>query len=174
MLHGDADRDTLLNTGLGFDVVQPTSPAVDAQVPRPGPANATAAGASPLPTGRTEYRTFEDVQQELKDMVAQYPDARAARSRSRPRPSRAATSRPSRSPRNVDADDDTRPVVFLNGIHHAREWPATEVIMEFAWDLLKNHGTDAAAREDPPTTCASWCSRTRTSTASSCRAARRT
>jgi carboxypeptidase T len=28
-------------------------------------------------------------------------------------------------------------------VHHAREWPSGELVMEFAYDLLKNDGTDA-------------------------------
>ena len=44
--------------------------------------------------------------------------------------------------RNVKNGDDGRPVFFLGAVHHAREWPAAESAMEFAWDLLLNHGSD--------------------------------
>jgi hypothetical protein len=138
MLYGDADRDVLARTGLGFKVVRSDVLAAERAF-RDRDRRAAAAGASPLPTGRSEYRTLEDVQQELKDMVAQYPDlvrgfnlpAKTFQGRDIPAVEIAA---------DVASEDDTRPVLYLNGIHHAREWPATEVIMEFAWDLLKNHG----------------------------------
>ena len=59
-----------------------------------------AAGGRPaLPSGRQEYRTYEDVQAELKTVGRRSTPTSSAPSRSRPRPSRAATSRPSRSPR---------------------------------------------------------------------------
>ena len=31
----------------------------------------------------------------------------------------------------------------MMGLHHAREWPSGEPAMEFAFDLVKNHGQDA-------------------------------
>ncbi len=31
----------------------------------------------------------------------------------------------------------------MMGLHHAREWPSGESAMEFAYDLVKNHGQDA-------------------------------
>jgi hypothetical protein len=140
MLYGDKDRDILARTGLGATVVQPDVTAATRRF-RAMDRKATAKGPSALPTGRTEYRTYEEIQQELKDMVTQYPEyvrgfnLPAKTFQGRDIPAVEIT-------RNVDSDVDTRPVLFLNGIHHAREWPATEVIVEFAWDLLKNHGSD--------------------------------
>ena len=142
MLYGDRDRELLLKTGLGFDVVHADVTAVERRFRAADRRAVEAPGASPLPTGREEYRTFEEVQQELKDMVAQHPDL------VRPfnLPEKTFQGRDIQAVEiasGVNSDDDTRPVLFLNGIHHAREWPATEVIMEFAWDLLKNNGSDA-------------------------------
>jgi hypothetical protein len=140
MLYGDADRAILERTGIGFKVVQADVLAAERRF-RAQDRRAAARGRSALPTGRTEYRSFEDVQKELKDMADQFPDL--------VRPFTLKTK--SFEGRDIqaleigtgaDSDDDTKPALFLNGIHHAREWPATEVIMEFAWDLLKNHGSD--------------------------------
>ena len=33
---------------------------------------------------------------------------------------------------------------LMIGVHHAREWPSGEMAMEFAYDLVKNYGSDAA------------------------------
>jgi uncharacterized membrane protein YgcG len=140
MLYGDKDRDLLTRTGLGFEVVQADVEAATRAF-REQDRQAAAAGPSPLPTGRTTYRTFEEIQQELKDMISKYPElvrgfnlpGKTFQGRDIPAVEIAS---------NVASEDDGRPVLYLNGIHHAREWPATEVIMEFAWDLLKNHGSD--------------------------------
>ena len=40
------------------------------------------------------------------------------------------------------ANSDAKPALLLMGLHHAREWPSGEMSMEFAYDLVKNHGTD--------------------------------
>lgn len=140
MLYGDKDLEKLANTGFGFEVVRDDMAAAErafrAQDRRwraglPG-------RRSGLPSGRTDYRTYEDVQQELKELVAKYPDL------VRPFTLKTKTFEGRDIPaveiaRDVNSEDDGRPVVFLNGIHHAREWPATEVLMEFAHDVLKNH-----------------------------------
>ncbi len=140
MLYGDADREILSRTGLGFEVVRADVLAAERAF-RARDARAARAGASPLPTGRTEYRTLEEVQQELKDMQSQFPDL----VRGFNLPGKTFQGRDIQAVEiatDVASEDDTRPVLYLNGIHHAREWPATEVIMEFAWDLLKNHKSD--------------------------------
>lgn len=145
MLYGDGDRDILTRTGLGFDVV-----VADVQEQtrrfRAMDRRATAAGPSAIPSGRTEYRTLEDVQTELKDMIAKYPDL----VRGFNLPGKTFEGRDIQAieiASDVASEDDGRPVVYLNGIHHAREWPATEVLMEFAWDLLKNGGSDKQLKQ---------------------------
>jgi hypothetical protein len=140
LLYGDADRAILQRTGLGFDVVHPDLAAAERAF-RAQDRRAARAGRSTLPTGRTEYRTFEDVQKELKDLQAQFP----AQVRGLTLPGKTFQGRDIQAIEIADdvaSEDDTRPVLFLNGIHHAREWPATEVMMEFAWDLLKSNGSD--------------------------------
>ena len=37
---------------------------------------------------------------------------------------------------------DGRPVFYQDGCHHAREWPASEVPIMWAFDLLENYGKD--------------------------------
>jgi hypothetical protein len=41
------------------------------------------------------------------------------------------------------ARKDGRPVFYNDGVHHAREWPAAEVPIMWAFDLLENYGKDA-------------------------------
>ncbi|WP_108665611.1 M14 family zinc carboxypeptidase [Euzebya rosea] len=45
--------------------------------------------------------------------------------------------------RNVHAPNDGRPTFHVDGLHHAREWPAGELAIMFAHDLLESDGTDA-------------------------------
>lgn len=91
------------------------------------------AAGSALPSGRTTYRTYEDVQAELKALVDQNPGL--------VRKVVFGTSFQGREisgveiSRNVDANDG-RPVFFLVALHHAREWPSMEAAMEFAHLLV--------------------------------------
>ena len=141
LVWGKQELAKLARTGLGFEVKVDDVVRADRLQARRDADAARNGRRSALPTGRTTYRTFEDVQQELKDMVAQHPDL------VRPFTLKTKTFQGRdiqaiEVARNVASEDDTRPVVYLNGIHHAREWPATEVLMEFVWDVLKNNKTE--------------------------------
>ena len=51
--------------------------------------------------------------------------------------------------------DDGKPIFLNMGVHHAREWPAAEHSLEWAYDLLRNYGQVAAhhaAGARPPAT----------------------
>lgn len=90
---------------------------------------------SPLPTGRTTYRTYDDVQTELKSLVDDNPGL--------VRKVVFGTSYQGREisgveiAKNVTANDG-RPVFFLMALHHAREWPSMEAAMEFAHLLVQS------------------------------------
>ena len=100
------------------------------------------AAGSPLPTGRTTYRTYEDVQAELKALVDGNPGL--------VRKVVFGTSFQGREisgveiSKNVD-DADGRPVFFLMALHHAREWPSMEAAMEFAHLLVRQQGDSRIA-----------------------------
>ena len=104
----------------------------------------TRAGAtgSALPSGRTTYRTYDEVQAELKQLVAQHPGL--------VRKVVFGTSHQGREisgveiAHNVD-NADGRPVFFTMGVHHAREWPAAEAAMEFAQLLVQEQATPRVA-----------------------------
>jgi hypothetical protein len=98
--------------------------------------------ASPLPTGRTEYRNLEDYEAELKKIVQQHPDI----ARPVELPKKSFQGRPLMGvelSENVGAKDDGKPTYFVMGTHHAREWPAGEIAMEYAWYIAKGWGSDA-------------------------------
>ena len=100
-----------------------------------------AATGSPLPTGRSTYRTPDDYPAELKDIVAKYPAIA--------RPVVIGHTYQGREIQGVEisdkvaAKDDGKPTYFLVALHHAREWPSAEIAMEFAWLLAKGYGSDA-------------------------------
>ena len=95
------------------------------------------AGSS-LPSGRTSYRTYDDIQAELKQLVTQHPGL--------VRKVVFGTSYQGREiagveiARDVDAADG-RPVFFTMGLHHAREWPSAEAAMELAQMLVQEQTT---------------------------------
>src|SRR4051794_19129136 len=100
-----------------------------------------ATAASPLPTGRTQYRNLEDYEAELKQIVAKYPGI----ARPVELPHKSSQGRPLMGVElsdNVGAKDDGKPTYFVMGTHHAREWPAAEIPMEFAWYVAKGYGSD--------------------------------
>ncbi len=43
----------------------------------------------------------------------------------------------------VKAATDGRPTFFVDGVHHAREWPSSEYTMMFGFDLLAAYGKEA-------------------------------
>ncbi|MDX6650805.1 MAG: hypothetical protein QOJ97_2756, partial [Solirubrobacteraceae bacterium] len=98
---------------------------------------------SSLPSGRTGYRMYEDYQSELKALV----ENPAFQGHVRPAilPKRTVQGRELSGVEiasNVNAVDDGRPVYFVVALHHAREWPAAEVAMEYARMLAESYGTD--------------------------------
>jgi hypothetical protein len=100
------------------------------------------AAGSPLPTKRTSYRTYEDVQAELKGLVDANPGV--------VRKVVFGTSFQGREISGVEIsknveDRDGRPVFFLMAVHHAREWPSMEAAMEFAHLLVDNQGDSRIA-----------------------------
>jgi hypothetical protein len=141
---GAAQQAILRLSGLRFEVRDAdlaksyaSARAADARL-------STRAGAagSALPSGRTTYRTYDEVQAELKQLVAQHPGL--------VREVKFGTSFQGREmsgveiSRNVD-DNDGRPVFFLMGEHHAREWPSVEAAMEFAQLLVQEQETSRVA-----------------------------
>jgi hypothetical protein len=91
---------------------------------------------SGLPSGRTSYRQYTDFQTEMKQLVAEHPKL----VKPLVMPKKSVLGREVQGleiSRDVNATDDGKPVFFLMGVHHAREWPSAEIAMEFAHLLTK-------------------------------------
>jgi hypothetical protein len=140
--YGPADLLKLRRLGLPFRVEVPDLVARTRATERADAAFGRRVGLSALPTGRTTYRSYEHYQAELKQMVEQFPDL-AQPVKLKQKSFQGRDIQVVEIAQDVKGGDDGRPVFFLGAVHHAREWPAAETAMEFAWDLLKNHGTDA-------------------------------
>ena len=110
---------------------------------RKADARLAVAGGAALPSGnRSTYRTYEEIQLELKQLAEQYPDIVKPMTL----PKRSYQGRPLDGveiANNVKrSDEDGRPVFMLVALHHAREWPSAEAAMEFAWMLARGAKTD--------------------------------
>lgn len=103
--------------------------------------NAAPAPLLAPPGGATNYRQIGDYERELKDMQKIYPYL--ARTIALPlRTFEGRTVYGVEIGANVGAIDG-RPTIYHDGIHHAREWPAAEFPMIWAYYLLENYGKDA-------------------------------
>jgi len=128
----------LRRLGIGYKVTTANVQAYDAKA-RAHESRLAAAGVkSSLPSGRTTYRYLSDIQAEMQAIVAQHPGIAKAVT--------IGTSYQGRPiqgvelSNNVNATDDGKPVFFLMGTHHAREWPAAEIATEFMHLVADEYG----------------------------------
>ena len=96
--------------------------------------------ASALPTGRVSYRTLDEINAELRQLAATHPD----RVKLFRLPHRSLLGKAVWGVEiSHDVHTDAGKPVFLNtGVHHAREWPTAEFVLEFAWEALREDGAD--------------------------------
>lgn len=94
------------------------------------------------PGERDDYRDLADYEADLRALAEAHPDrARLIEF--------ATTSLLGRPVFGIEiasdvARRDGRPVVHMDGMHHCREWPAGEMPIMWAYDLLENYGNDPA------------------------------
>ncbi len=94
------------------------------------------------PGEREDYRRLDDYADDLADLARRFPTM----TRLIELPHRSIVGRKVYGleiARDVSRRDG-RPVIHLDGMHHCREWPAGEMPMMWAHDLLENYGTDPA------------------------------
>lgn len=143
VLNTVADRTALTKTGLGFttkiaDLAKSyrKSRAADAAYAQ------RLAGASNLPSGeRTTYRELADYETEMKALA----DGNPSVVKPVTLPETTVEGRTIDGVEiagNVQRPEDGRPVFFIVGVHHAREWPAGEIPLEFAYYLANGYGSD--------------------------------
>ncbi|MFP5335811.1 MAG: M14 family metallopeptidase [Actinomycetes bacterium] len=140
VLHDATDVSTLTAAGFSYDVEIPDMALATAQSNRASRAYADEVEASPLPSGRDTYRTLADYEDDLAELASLRPDlvTRFAL------PHRTLEGR---TVYGVEISTDVenasaKPAMLVMGLHHAREWPSGEHAIEFAYDLVRNHGRD--------------------------------
>src|SRR4051812_1161464 len=74
IVDGPAQLGRLKSMGLSYDVREADMGALDRRTARADARYSARVAASPLPSGRTDYRSYDDTQAELKDLVAKHPD----------------------------------------------------------------------------------------------------
>jgi len=134
---GDLQR--LRATGLRHevtvdDVVERDRAMLESAPPRP-------ASLEPQPGERSDYRRLADYEADMQALVQQHPD----KAKLLTLPNASLEGRPVHGleiAANVSRRDG-RPVFYMDGMHHAREWPAAEMPIMWAYDLLETYGTDA-------------------------------
>ena len=140
---GDRQRELLDRHGFAYETLIGNMTRHYARSRR-ADARLALAGGADLPSGqRSTYRTYEEVQQELKDLVAQFPGLVKPMTL----PKQSFQGRPLDGveiAKDVNQSDG-RPVFLLVAMHHAREWPSVEAAMEFAWMLAKGYGRTGAS-----------------------------
>jgi Zinc carboxypeptidase len=142
VLHGRADARTLRRAGFRYDVRIADLAARTKRNHRRDVTHARATAVSGLPSGRDTYRHLADYDLELKELAMRYP--------SLVRP--ITLNHKSLLGRDVNGIEistgaqntaDGKPIFLIMGVHHAREWPSSEHTIEFAYDLLRNYGSDS-------------------------------
>ena len=128
LLHNGADRRRLRAAGFSYRRV------------RTGARAAVRARAAALPSGRPAalgYRRLADYGNEMKALAAANPDL----VRPITLPLKSHLGRPVEGLEITTSPNarDGKPVYLQIGMHHAREWPSSELTLEFAYDLIAGY-----------------------------------
>ncbi|WP_034275006.1 M14 family zinc carboxypeptidase [Haloechinothrix halophila] len=141
VLHSAEEEDALREAGLTWDVRISDLAMRTAEVNQINEEYAASTEESPLPSGRTTYRTLADYNTDMTKLAEMRPDI--VKEFELPHTSlEGKTVRGIEISRDVHEAEDGRPVFAIMGLHHAREWPSGELTMEFAYDLVTNYGSD--------------------------------
>jgi hypothetical protein len=142
VLHTAAEAAALEAAGLTWDVRIPDLAARSLEVAQINEAYAASTAVSPMPSGRTSYRTLNDYNADMAALAQAKP--KLVKLFTLPRPSLDGLPiQGIEIGSDVTRPESGRPVFLLMGAHHAREWPSAELTMEFAVDLVKSYGKDA-------------------------------
>jgi len=140
VLHDARDSARLRASGLRFEVRTRDLGAAERRNARADRRYAQATTRSSLPSTRDGYRHLADYEAELKRLALAHPGlvkliVLPHRSLQGRQVLGVEIARDVNVPRG-------QPVNLQLGVHHAREWPAGELPMEWARDLVKGYGVD--------------------------------
>jgi len=140
ILHGAADLDRLTGAGLSYTVEVADLGIAWAQSNQASAAYAASVDESPMPSGQDNYRSFDEYYRDMDILAALFP--KLVKPVTLPHKTLEG-----RTVRGIEITDnvaakDGKPVFLMMGLHHVREWPSGEHSIEFAFDLVKNFGSD--------------------------------
>jgi hypothetical protein len=137
VLHGADDAQTLALAGFPYTVRVPDLGEQALRRQAADSAYAESIETSALPSGRTTYRRLFEYSDELKALADGNPDL----VRYFTLPFETWEGRPVEGieiSEGIDASGG-KPVLLNMGVHHAREWPASEHSMEWAYELVNGY-----------------------------------
>jgi hypothetical protein len=138
VLYDDADRRALREAGFDWTVEVADLEAKTRADRRADRRYAASVARSPLPSGRTAYRTYDEYLSDMTLLARRFPK----QTRPLTLPNETVLGEPIHGleiSANADNIRDGKPVFLLMGAHHAREWPSAEHTLEFAFDLLQTN-----------------------------------
>ena len=141
VLEGADDAAKLTDAGFTYSTLMPNLARAERGYRAREEVSAAQAAPSELPSGRTGYREYTDIQADLKKIVADHP----ALAKPVTLPQKTFQQRDITGievTENVGAADDGKPVFFLMGAHHAREWPSAEIPVEMGLYLTNSFGNN--------------------------------
>ena len=107
---------------------------------------ALAAGEAPVQTlpgpDRSTYRTLAEYNAEMQKLAKKNPDLVKLFEMKRPSLEGRTIYGVEIATNVKDVATDGRPIFYLDAVHHAREWPAAEYTMLYAYHLVENFGKD--------------------------------
>jgi hypothetical protein len=134
------DQAKLERLGLDFEITVDDVVARD-QAAHRAMGDARPAGVAVAPGERTAYRRLADYNADMEALAQAHPNL----ARKFVLPNLSLEGRfvyGIEIAANVTRNDG-RPVYHMDGCHHSREWPAGEMPMMFAFDLIEGYGVDA-------------------------------
>ena len=126
--------------GIPFKTRVADLEAKDAVARRAEARRASTGGPGLVPSGREEYRFLGDYQEEMRALAA------APENKGFIKPITIGETVQGREIQglefssDVNAEDDGKPTFFLVANHHAREWPSSEIAMEYMHLLAQSYG----------------------------------
>ncbi|MBS45521.1 MAG: carboxypeptidase [Nocardioides sp.] len=142
VVHTRGEQRALAALGLTTTTLVPDLVAREAERAEADAAYAARVTRSPLPSGRTTYRTLDDYDRDMRALARDH--AGTVRTFTLRRPTLdGRTVRAVEVAGHVRRKADGRPTFLVLGLHHAREWPSAEHTMELAIKLARGYGRDA-------------------------------
>jgi hypothetical protein len=138
VLYDAQDAERLRDAGFTWTVQVRDLQARSARQREADEAYAARVARSPLPSGRTSYRTYQDYLSDMDLLAHRFPRLTKPLTLD----NRTVLGKKIQGleiTRGADNVRDGKPVFLLLGAHHAREWPSAESTMEFGFDLLQSY-----------------------------------